>query len=42
MLTDYISATIDNHIFQGNKLKLDPRQIVWRRVLPDGTVIGVG
>ncbi len=28
-----ISATIDNHIFHGNKLKIDPRQIVWRRVM---------
>jgi len=28
-----ISACIDNHIFQGNLLKIDPRQIVWRRVM---------
>lgn len=28
-----LSALIDNHIFQGNKLNLDPRRIVWKRVL---------
>ena len=28
-----ISASIDNHIFQGNQLQIDPRQIVWRRVM---------
>jgi formate--tetrahydrofolate ligase len=28
-----ISATIDNHIFQGNVLNIDARQIVWRRVM---------
>lgn len=28
-----ISATIDNQVFQGNPLNLDPRQIVWRRVM---------
>ncbi len=28
-----ISAMIDNHIQQGNDLGLDPRRIVWRRVL---------
>jgi formate--tetrahydrofolate ligase len=28
-----ISAAIDNHVFQGNLLDLDPRQIVWRRVM---------
>jgi formate--tetrahydrofolate ligase len=28
-----ISAAIDNHVFQGNDLNLDPRQIVWRRVM---------
>jgi len=32
-VNNLISATIDNHIFQGNELKLDPRQIVWRRVM---------
>lgn len=28
-----ISAAIDNHVFQGNPLNIDPRQIVWRRVM---------
>jgi len=28
-----ISACIDNHIFQGNVLNIDPRQIVWRRAM---------
>lgn len=28
-----ISAAIDNHIFHGNALNIDPRQIVWRRVM---------
>jgi len=28
-----LSAAIDNHIYQGNQLKIDPRQIVWRRVM---------
>ena len=32
-VNNLISATIDNHIFQGNDLGLDPRQIVWRRVM---------
>lgn len=32
-VNNLISATIDNHIFQGNDLRLDPRQIVWRRVM---------
>jgi len=32
-VNNLISASIDNHIFQGNDLKLDPRQIVWRRVM---------
>lgn len=26
-----LCAMIDNHIFQGNSLKLDPRKITWRR-----------
>lgn len=26
-----LAAMIDNHIYQGNKLDIDPRQIVWRR-----------
>jgi formate--tetrahydrofolate ligase len=32
-VNNLISATIDNHIFQGNELGLDPRQVVWRRVM---------
>lgn len=28
-----VSAAIDNHIHQGNALNIDPRQIVWKRVL---------
>lgn len=26
-----LCAMIDNHIFQGNELRIDPRKIVWRR-----------
>lgn len=28
-----ISAIIDNHIFQGNELKIDPNRILWKRAL---------
>ena len=28
-----LSALIDNHIHQGNKLQIDPRRITWKRVL---------
>ncbi|WP_196139888.1 formate--tetrahydrofolate ligase [Aliikangiella sp. G2MR2-5] len=28
-----ISAAVDNHIYHGNALNIDPRQIVWRRVM---------
>ncbi|SDZ95978.1 Formate-tetrahydrofolate ligase [Desulfuromusa kysingii] len=28
-----LSAAIDNHIFQGNELNIDPRRILWRRVM---------
>ncbi len=28
-----ISALLDNHLQQGNKLNIDPRRIVWKRVL---------
>src|SRR5699024_7051282 len=28
-----LSAAIDNHIHHGNKLNIDPREIVWKRVL---------
>ncbi len=32
-VNNLISASIDNHIFQGNELGLDPRQVSWRRVM---------
>jgi len=32
-VNNLISASIDNHIFQGNDLGLDPRRIAWRRVM---------
>ena len=28
-----LSATIDNHIHHGNKLGIDPRRVIWRRVV---------
>ncbi len=28
-----LAAMIDNHIFQGNALKIDPKRVVWRRVM---------
>jgi formate--tetrahydrofolate ligase len=28
-----LSAVLDNHVFQGNALAIDPRRIVWKRVL---------
>ncbi|MDR2717995.1 MAG: formate--tetrahydrofolate ligase [Treponema sp.] len=28
-----LAAMIDNHIYQGNKLNIDPRKIVWRRCM---------
>ncbi len=28
-----LSAVIDNHIYQGNLLNIDPRRILWRRVI---------
>ena len=28
-----ISAVIDNHIYQGNELDIDPNRIVWKRAL---------
>ncbi|HOJ79247.1 MAG TPA: formate--tetrahydrofolate ligase [Clostridiales bacterium] len=28
-----LSAVIDNHIHQGNALRIDPRQIVWKRAM---------
>jgi formate--tetrahydrofolate ligase len=43
-----LASVIDNHIQQGNELKLDPRRIVWRRVVDlndrslRNVVIGLG
>ncbi|TDL34792.1 formate--tetrahydrofolate ligase [Jeotgalibacillus sp. S-D1] len=28
-----LSAIIDNHIHQGNELKIDPRRLIWKRVM---------
>ncbi len=28
-----LSAIIDNHIYQGNALNIDPRRVLWRRVI---------
>lgn len=28
-----LSAIIDNHIYQGNELGIDPRRVLWRRVI---------
>lgn len=28
-----LASLIDNHIFQGNALQIDPRRIIWKRVL---------
>jgi formyltetrahydrofolate synthetase len=28
-----LAAMVDNHIFQGNELDIDPQGITWRRVL---------
>jgi formate--tetrahydrofolate ligase len=28
-----LSAVLDNHIHQGNKLNIDPRRVVWKRVM---------
>src|SRR2546422_7427771 len=28
-----LAAMLDNHVFQGNALGIDPRRIVWKRVL---------
>ena len=43
-----LSAIIDNHIYHGNELHIDPRQILWRRVMDindrslRNTVLGLG
>lgn len=45
---DTLAALVDNHIQHGNQLNIDPRQIVWKRVLDVNdrelrqTVIGLG
>lgn len=31
--TNLLAAMLDNHLQQGNELKIDPRQIVWKRAL---------
>lgn len=28
-----LAAIIDNHLFQGNELQIDPRRIIWKRVM---------
>lgn len=28
-----LAALIDNHIYQGNQLNIDPRRVIWKRVL---------
>jgi len=28
-----LAAMLDNHLYQGNGLNIDPRQVIWRRVL---------
>ncbi len=28
-----LSAVIDNHIYHGNELNIDPRRVIWRRVM---------
>jgi formate--tetrahydrofolate ligase len=33
LANNLLSAIIDNHIHQGNELRLDPRRIVWSRVV---------
>jgi len=43
-----LSALLDNHLQQGNPLNIDPRQIVWKRVLDmndralRNTIVGLG
>ncbi|APX72824.1 formate--tetrahydrofolate ligase [Companilactobacillus allii] len=31
--TNTLAALIDNHLHQGNELKIDPRRIIWKRAL---------
>ncbi len=43
-----LAAMIDNHIYQGNELKIDSRRVTWRRVMDlndralRNTVVGLG
>lgn len=43
-----LSALIDNHLYQGNELQIDPRRVIWKRVLDINdrslrqTTIGLG
>lgn len=43
-----LAALIDNHIYQGNSLNIDPRRVIWKRVLDindralRNVVIGLG
>jgi len=32
-VNNLLAALIDNHIFQGNELNIDPRKVVWRRCI---------
>jgi len=32
-VNNLLAAMIDNHIFQGNELNIDPRKVVWRRCI---------
>ncbi|MFC6323277.1 formate--tetrahydrofolate ligase [Companilactobacillus baiquanensis] len=46
--TNTLAALIDNHLHQGNQLNIDPRRIIWKRVLDindrslRNAVIGIG
>ncbi len=46
--TNAIAAILDNHIFQGNELNIDPTRIIWHRCLDmndralRGVVVGLG
>lgn len=43
-----LAALIDNHIYQGNALKIDPKRIMWRRAIDmndralRNTIVGMG
>ena len=28
-----LAAMLDNHIYQGNELNIDPKRVLWRRVV---------